>query len=265
MLEIFSPFNSKQKRRQILICVLIFIGMAIPFKVMVLIEGLTEVRPVNAVPVVAGLLLGPAGAWGCAIGNLIADFFGTLTKGSILGFVGNFIAAYLPYKIWHISDRREKPNLKSTLNIIRYVLITAITAIATAILIACGLDVFLGTWIPQLFWIIVLNNLGFPLFLGLPVLIVLTSEESKLAITLPEGTAVSEGITRSALQRKRSLKVKYGLLLTLLASEVALLLTIYLGIQMSASPLMAIIGVIFLITLLGFMSITETKDSDKMS
>lgn len=256
MLEIFSPFKSKEKRRQILICVLIFIGMAIPFKVMVLIEGLTEVRPVNAVPVVAGLLLGPVGAWGCAIGNLIADFFGTLTKGSILGFVGNFIAAYLPYKIWHISDRREKPNVKSTLNIIRYVLITACAAIGTAILIACGLDVFLDTWIPQLFWIIVFNNLGFSLFLGLPVLIVLTTEESNLAITLPEGTSVSEGIKGLAQQRKRTIKVKYGLLLTLLASEAALLFMIYFRMQMSVSPLMAIIGGIFLIALLGLISIT---------
>lgn len=239
MSEIFSPFRSKQKLLQILLCALIFIGMAIPFKVMVLIEGLTEVRPVNAVPVVAGLLLGPAGAWGCAIGNLIADLFGTFSRGSVLGFAGNFIAAYLPYKIWHISNRRESPNVKNTLNIVRYVLITAVTAIATAILIACGLDVLFDTWIPRFFWIIVLNDLGFPLFLGLPVLIVLTSEDSKIEITLPERVVIPG--------------IKYVLFLLLLASEIILLFMIFSGLQMSASPVMAVTGGIFTVALLGLV------------
>lgn len=239
MSEMFSPFRSKQKLLQILLCALIFIGMAVPFKVMVLIEGLTEVRPVNAVPVVAGLLLGPAGAWGCAIGNLIADLFGTFSRGSVLGFAGNFIAAYLPYKIWHISNRRESPNVKNTLNIVRYVLITAVTAIATAILIACGMDMFFGIWIPRFFWIIVLNDLGFPLFLGLPVLIVLTSEDSKIEITLPKHAAISG--------------IKYMLFLLLLASEIVLLFMIFLGLQMSAAPVMAVTGGIFTVALLGLV------------
>ena len=43
------------------------------FKVMVLIEGFTEVRPANAIPMVSGYLFGPFGALGCALGNLIAD------------------------------------------------------------------------------------------------------------------------------------------------------------------------------------------------
>ena len=90
MNEILAPFRQKQTLAQIGLCALVFIGMAVPFKVMVLIEGFTEVRPVNAVPVVVGLLLGPAGAWGCAIGNLIADLFGTFSKASLLGFIGNF-------------------------------------------------------------------------------------------------------------------------------------------------------------------------------
>ena len=38
--------------------------------------GVDEVRPANVFPFVFGLLFGPAGAWGAAIGNLIGDFFG---------------------------------------------------------------------------------------------------------------------------------------------------------------------------------------------
>ncbi|PKM76279.1 MAG: hypothetical protein CVU90_13145 [Firmicutes bacterium HGW-Firmicutes-15] len=246
MQEIFSPFKSKQKLWQIVICALIFIGMAVPFKVMVLIEGFTEVRPVNAVPVVAGLLLGPAGAWGCAIGNLIADLFGTFSQGSILGFVGNFIAAWLPYKLWHISGNREKPNVKSNKNIVKYIVISAVAAIATAILIACGLDMLFGMWMPRIFWIILLNDFGFPIIFGLPLLIVLTSEDSKMEITLPEEIRQTRNV-------KKHIVIKYGLLLSLLVSEVFLILMITMGFQMSASPLMYTTGGIFIISLFGFV------------
>jgi len=57
----------------------------------VLIPGITEVRPANVFPVIFGLMFGPAGAWGSGIGNAIGDIFGgTLGPGSIFGFFGNF-------------------------------------------------------------------------------------------------------------------------------------------------------------------------------
>lgn len=245
MTEIFSPFKSKQKLIQTGLCILIFIGMAIPFKVMVLIEGFTEVRPVNAVPVVAGLLLGPAGAWGCAIGNVIADLFGTFSTASILGFFGNFIAAYLPYKLWHYLAK-ETPNVKSFKNIMIYTLISVSAAFATAILIGCGLDVFLGMWMPQVFWIIALNNLGFPILLGLPVFIVMTSDDSRLKITIPEKNRTGE--------RKGSTIAVRILFAALLFSEGAIVLMISFGVQMSAYPIMQLAGVLFILSLFGFIS-----------
>jgi energy-coupling factor transport system substrate-specific component len=250
MNELFSPFRSKETLIQMGLCALVFIGMAVPFKVMVLIEGFTEVRPVNAVPVVAGLLLGPAGAWGCAIGNLIADLFGTFSKASILGFLGNFMAAYLPYKLWHISGKRETPNVKNYKNILKYILISAITALATALIIACGLDVLFGIWMTNIFWIIVLNDLGFPLLIGLPIFIVLTSEDSHFKITVPiRGLRQDRGKGYSYL--------KYSLLGALILSELALLGMIVLGMQMSGSPLMAVMGSIFTIALFGFVVRSE--------
>jgi energy-coupling factor transport system substrate-specific component len=250
MSEIFSPFKSKQKLIEIGICVLIFIGMAVPFKVMVLIKGFTEVRPVNIMPVVAGLLLGPAGAWGCAIGNLIADLFGTFSKASILGFIGNFFAAYLPYKLWHIKGRRETPNVKSNKNLLKYCLVSLGSAITTALFIACGLDILFNMWIPQVFWIVFLNDLGFPLVLGLPVLIVLTSEDSNLQITLPEKESSIQ-----ALAKKSLFSLKSILLWMLLISEVLLFVMITLGMRMTANVLTIIIGGVFVISLFSFMII----------
>lgn len=235
MQEILSPFRQKKTLLQIAICALVFIGMAVPFKVMVLIEGLTEVRPVNAVPVVAGLLFGPAGAWGCAVGNLIADLFGTFSKGSVLGFIGNFIAAYLPYKLWHIFKKGEAPNAKSYINIGIYILISAIGALATAIIIACGLDVFFGFWSSQLFTIICLNDFLFPLFLGLPVLIVLTCEDNKVPAYMPQRQ------TRTPVLRNVSLAL--SVILAIIISVM-----VYLGLVMSSSLLMIVCGVVFLLS-----------------
>lgn len=246
MTEIFSPFKSKHKLLQTGLCALIFIGMAVPFKVMVLIEGFTEVRPVNAVPVVAGLLLGPAGAWGCAVGNVIADLFGTFSTASILGFFGNFIAAYLPYKLWHYFIKGT-PNVKSFKNILLYTFVSVSAAFATAILLGCGLDVFLGMWMPQVFWIVALNDLGFPILLGLPVFIIMTSDGSGLKITIPE-----EGGTE---RKKRSAIIRRILFITLLISEAAILLMVSFGEQMSAYPMLFAAGVLFILSLFGFISV----------
>lgn len=248
MQEILSAFKSKKTRWQIVICALVFIGMAVPFKVMVLIEGFTEVRPVNAVPVVVGLLFGPAGAWGCAIGNLAADLFGTFSRGSVLGFIGNFIAAWLPYKLWHLSGKRETPNVKNLKNIIRFIYISAVAACATAIFIACGLDVFFDMWMPRIFWIIIINDFGFPLLFGLPFLIVLTSEDSTIEITLPPETQPDR---TTVLRGKRHHYLKLGSLVFLLASEACLMIMIALGMQMTVSWLMYTAGGIFIICLLG--------------
>ena len=87
----------------------LFAAILIPFKGIPLIPGLTELRPANVIPVVFGLLFGPAGAWGAAFGNLIGDFFGTLGIGSFFGFWGNFLAAYLPYKMWQNRPLEQLP------------------------------------------------------------------------------------------------------------------------------------------------------------
>lgn len=243
MNEILLPFRQKTMLLRMGLCALVFIGMAVPFKVMVLIEGLTEVRPVNAVPVVVGLLFGPAGAWGCAFGNLVADLFGTFSKASILGFFGNFFAAYLPYKIWHLWNRGEKPNVKSGKNIGIYILLVAISSLAVAVFLACGLDVLLGLWMPDIFYIVFFNNLGFPLIIGLPIFIVLTCDEHQVEPFMPPAD-------RQAGLNKR--RVGCICLSLLVASQLCILVLIAGGFAMSAFVPMQVAGAIFLLSLLIF-------------
>ncbi len=241
MKDIWAPFRSKQALLQMGLCALIFVGMAVPFKVMVLVEGLTEVRPVNAVPVVAGLLLGPAGAWGCALGNLVADLFGTFSKASLLGFWANFFAAYLPYKVWHTLRPETKPNVKSGVNILIYLMLSAVSSLIVAVFLTCGLEVWLKMWIPNLFLIIFYNNLGFPIALGLPVFIVLTSDAHQVQPLMPPSR------TRAQLLLNRVL------LALLTATRAALGLLIVRGTAMSTSPGMCFLGFMYLLSLVLYL------------
>lgn len=88
----------------------LYAAILIPFKVLPIIPGVTELRPANAVPVVCSFLFGPAGAWGAAIGNVIGDFFGGFGPGDFFGFWGNLLYGFLPYRMWElVTERRPVP------------------------------------------------------------------------------------------------------------------------------------------------------------
>ena len=88
----------------------LFAAILIPFKVLPILPGVTELRPANAVPVVCSFLFGPAAAWGAAIGNLIGDLFAGIGPGDLFGFFGNFLYALIPYRAWEaISDDDPVP------------------------------------------------------------------------------------------------------------------------------------------------------------
>ena len=173
--------------KQFLICTAVFAVLGAAFKVMVLVEGFTEVRPVNAVPMLAGLSFGLIGALGCGIGNVIADLFGTFNLTSILGLFANFVAAYLPFKLWHLL-KKEEPNVHTWKNIGTYVFLSAISALTAACMLGFGLYYFFGPWIDTIYRYVLFNNFGFSVALGLPLFIVLTSDSVNLACAeAPDG------------------------------------------------------------------------------
>ena len=167
---------SLRKRYQFILIFMAFIvhGIGIAFNVMILVPGFTEVRPVNAVPVPGGLMFGATAGLACAFGNLAADCFGQLMPSSTLGFIGNFVAAYLPYRLWYIY-RDEKPNVHSLGNLMLYVWLTFVSALSVNWIIGSGMWLIFGIWTETLNLYIFLNDFIFPLVFGLPVFIVMTS------------------------------------------------------------------------------------------
>jgi len=143
MKEVFTMWRYTQMVVLVALSAAIYAAVLIPFKGFPLVPGYIELRPANAFPIVFGLLFGPAGAWGAAIGNLIGDFFGTLTLGSVGGFVGNFFLALLPYKIWSTFFRRDEnmeTNVDSGKKLGVYIAAVILASIVCAVIISWWVD-----------------------------------------------------------------------------------------------------------------------------
>lgn len=152
----------------------IYAAILIPFKAGIpIIPGFVELRPANAIPIVASLLFGPAAAWGAGIGNVIGDCFGTLGPASFFGFWGNFFLGYLPYLLWgHLGwlSSGSPPMVNSVKQGVEYTLICILASAACAGIIGWGVEV-LGllpfvVLAPAIFF----NNIVMGLLLGPPLL-----------------------------------------------------------------------------------------------
>ncbi len=175
MKEVFTMWRHTRLIVLVALSAAIYAAVLIPFKGFPIIPGHAEIRPANVFPFVFGLLFGPAGAWGSAIGNLIGDFFGTLTPGAIGGFVGNFFLALLPYKLWgaFFRNRNVETKLDSGKKIAGFVAIVIVASVFCAILIAWWNDTLGLVPFAALGSVITMNNSIAGLVLGPFLLIVL--------------------------------------------------------------------------------------------
>jgi energy-coupling factor transport system substrate-specific component len=100
------------------ICAALFGGGLALTAGIVFVPGIAYLRPAQALTTVFGILFGIPGCIGSAVGNFIGDIFaGTLTLGSVAGFIGNFFSAYVPYRIIYTP---EKAKLDTTGKILLY-------------------------------------------------------------------------------------------------------------------------------------------------
>ncbi len=176
MRELFTMWRDTRMIMLVAVVAAVYAALLIPFAGLVIIPGITAVRPGNVIPVIFGLMFGPAAAWGSAIGNLINDIFaGTFGPGSAFGFVGNFFFGLLGYKLWGNlgalssgvePDFREKPGRQ----LLEFAVVGIVASAACAAIIAWGLEV-LGLFpFSVLGTVIFVNNTIAVLVLGPPLL-----------------------------------------------------------------------------------------------
>lgn len=160
--------------RMVVLCAItaaLYAAVLVPFKVVPLIPGVTELRPANAIPVVCSFMFGPAAAWGSAIGNMIGDFFGGVGPGDIFGFLGNLVYGYIPYKVWSIIARGESPVSRSPGSIVKYGAVCLAASVLCADLVGWGDNLLALRPFGVLGNIIIFNNMASALVLSPLILI----------------------------------------------------------------------------------------------
>jgi len=203
--EVFKMWKETKMVVLVALCAGLYAALLIPFKALVLIPGITEIRPASALPVVFGMLFGPAGAWGAAIGNLIGDFFGSLGIGSIFGFIGNFMFAYVPYKVWMnmglVLKGDNEPDLRSARKIFAYIIAASLGTGACALVIGWGLDLLNMVPFAALAGIISLNNIIPSIVLGIPLLAILYPRVKKWELSWTDIMA-EDDLPKSGVRQK---------------------------------------------------------------
>jgi energy-coupling factor transport system substrate-specific component len=160
--------------RMVVLCAIsaaLYAAVLVPFKVVPLIPGVTELRPANAIPVVCSFLFGPAAAWGSAIGNMIGDFFGGVGPGDIFGFFGNLVYGYIPYKAWNTIAASESPVSRSPRGIVKYVAVCLAASTLCADLVGWGDNMLALRPFSVLGNVIIFNNMLSALVLSPLILI----------------------------------------------------------------------------------------------
>jgi energy-coupling factor transport system substrate-specific component len=105
-----------------------------------IISGYTWIRPGNMMAPLLGYIFGLPGCIGVGLGELLTDSFsGYYSWGSIGGFIGNFILAYIPYKVL------RAPPLKRFKGILSYCFLVGIGSVLACAYIIVGLLDIIGS------------------------------------------------------------------------------------------------------------------------
>jgi len=132
MKEMFTMWRHTNMVVLVALSAAIYAALLIPFQSIPIIPGHASLRVADIVPMALALLFGPAGAWGSAIGNLIGDFFGTLSPGAIGGFVSQLFAGLITYKLWGAFGERHKDfeiNVNSGRRFTRFISIAVVKSL----------------------------------------------------------------------------------------------------------------------------------------
>lgn len=101
MHELAGAWTEKKGLLLIALCAFIYALVLVLFNQVHWEVAGISIRPAAALPVVFGILFGPAAAWGLGIGNIAGDLTGSWSPMSIPGFFINVLYPYLSYLFWH--------------------------------------------------------------------------------------------------------------------------------------------------------------------
>ncbi len=179
--EVMQNDVMKKNFKRFLLIGLLFFAVTMPFRQLMHVISVTEIRPACAFPPVFGLLYGWAGILACAVSNLAADILSGYSPVLCAeGFVIQVIFGFLPYWIW--KKLGGEVDLKSAGQLLRYNTLIILDAIVTAVLIGLALQT---NGIAPVFSITTLflfmNNYVFGIALGQPIIVLRSMLKNVLA------------------------------------------------------------------------------------
>ena len=159
------------------ILIAVYMVVAIPFKVMSIIPGFTDIRPVLLLNPVYGIFFGIPGCIAFAVGNLIGDIFSdSLRWSSIMGFLANFAGPFIFWLYWNRISKTPF-SLRSGKSLLKQLVITIVSAVVETVMITLSVAVSYPDVDAGLFAIsVMLNNTVFPIVLGIPLLFLMQEE-----------------------------------------------------------------------------------------
>ena len=166
-----------RKSAVFVLLIIVYLIVAVPFKVMEIIPGFTDIRPVSMLMPVFGIFCGIPGCIAYAVGNLITDIVSDSLKwSSIAGFAANFIGPFVYYLFW-IKLSKNQFHLRKGRNLLKHTLVIIIDAL----LVAGMITPFVALSYPEvntaLFFVMVLiNSSAFPFCIGIPLIILMQDE-----------------------------------------------------------------------------------------
>lgn len=157
--------------------VVAYLILAAPFKVMEIIPGFTDIRPVMMLGPLYALFYGVPGCIIFALMNLVMDIAaGDIAWSCIPGLISNFVGPYLIMYYWK-KMASEEPHLRTMKNIGKYSLVVILTAILEAAIITPSVASFYPDVNWKVFFLTVtLNTSLFPILFGIPLTILIQEE-----------------------------------------------------------------------------------------
>lgn len=160
-----------------LILLAVYLVVAVPFKVMSVIPGFTDIRPVILLEPVYGIFFGIPGCIAFAAGNLIGDIVSSSLKWtSIAGIFTGFAGPFLYYLFWNklfstsFSLRTGKDLLKQVCSTL------SIASVETVILSIAVKWRYPDVNIRLFALTVMINESLFPIALGIPLMILMQEE-----------------------------------------------------------------------------------------
>ena len=158
-------------------CAAVYLFLDIPFRTMGFLNLLPLAGPKNALPMVTGLVFGPAGTWGSAMGALLSGCIsGASLPEAVAEAVPAAAASILFYRLWYLGHGRSgKTDLKSVNHMICFFLKGTAAGFVMGGIEGIFLTGHYHVSFMMLFLEVGISSSAWLLLIGMPVFILLTS------------------------------------------------------------------------------------------